>query len=63
MSVPDNFLKDFEAEGPVPEYLKDALISEIDFIRDAMFLISHSVSHLMDTAVHLISEADSDKEE
>ncbi len=63
MSVPEHFLKDLEAEGPVPEYLKDALVSEIDFIRDTMSAVSHSVGAFLDTALMLITSTHPQEEE
>jgi hypothetical protein len=61
MGVPENFLKDLEAEGPVPEYLKKALVSEVDFIRDTMVVVNHSVSAFIDTAIMLVADLE-DKE-
>ncbi len=46
----DNVLNQLEEEGEVPAYLKGALTSEIDFIRDILQVVSLFGGVFFDTA-------------
>lgn len=53
----NNYLQGLESEGEVPKYLKSAVVSEIDIIRDTMNFITHSVGHFMDVALMVVTES------
>ena len=43
----NSIFKDLEPNDKVPEYLKKALISEVDTIRNTMQIITHFTKHLL----------------
>lgn len=51
MSDSRNIFKELEPDDKVPEYLKKALVSEIDTIRDTMSVITHFTSHFFDATL------------
>jgi hypothetical protein len=57
----NDVFKDLEPDDRVPEYLKKALVSEIDFIRDTMSVVTLFTSHFFDTT--LMSIVNFDREE
>lgn len=47
-----------EPDEDAPEYLRKALVSEIDLIRDSMSVISLFTSHFFDTALMAFANFD-----
>ena len=43
----NSIFKDLEPNDKVPEYLKKALISEVDTIRNTMQIVTHFTEHLL----------------
>lgn len=52
----ENPLKDLETDAQVPAYLKRALVSEIDLIRDAMQIVELFTDGLLATAIRCLPE-------
>lgn len=52
----DNPLKDLEPDAQVPAYLKRALVSEIDLIRDAMQIVELFTDGLLSTAIRCLPD-------
>ncbi len=53
----NDIFKSLEPDEPVPDYLKEALVSEIDFIRDAFRIVALYTDGLFSTALLCLSEA------
>lgn len=47
--------KELEPNDRVPPYLKEALVSEIDFIRDALQFVTHFTDGLFSTVLASIA--------
>lgn len=52
----DSPLKDLETDAHVPAYLKKALVSEIDMIRDTMQIVELFTDGLLTTAIWCLPE-------
>lgn len=48
--------KDLEPDDHVPAYLKEALVSEIDFIRDTLQFVTHFTDGFFSTALASITQ-------
>lgn len=48
--------KELETDAQVPAYLKEALVSEIDFIRDTLQFVTHFTDGLFKTALASITQ-------
>lgn len=48
--------KELEPNESVPEYLKGALVSEIDMIRDVIQFVNHFTDGFLSTALMCLSE-------
>lgn len=62
MSDSRNVFKEIEPDDKVPEYLKKALVSEIDVIRDTMSIVTLFTSHFFDATLMAFS-APGDRQE
>ena len=60
MPAGNTALKDLEPTDEVPAYLKRALISEVNTIRDTMHVVEHFTEHFLNTLVASISIEDTD---
>ena len=49
MSSGNTVFKELESTDEVPEYLKRALVSEVNTIRDTMHVIEHFTEHFLNT--------------
>lgn len=47
----DTAFEELESDTHVPAYLKEALVSEIDFIRDALQFVTHFTDGFISTAL------------
>ena len=61
MSTGNSIFKGLESTDHVPEYLKRALVSEVDTIRNTMNVITHFTEHLL-TAITICLAVDEDEE-
>ncbi len=52
----ENPFKDLESDAHVPAYLKTALVSEIDFIRDTMQIVELFTDGLIGTMIRCLPE-------
>lgn len=57
----NDVFKGLEPDEQVPNYLKHALVSEIDFIRDAIQVVTLYTNGLFSTALMCLSEASESK--
>jgi hypothetical protein len=57
MNSGDSIFKELESDEQAPEYLKRALISEVDTIRDSMQLVTHFTEHFLSALTICISAA------
>ncbi len=48
--------KELESDDHVPAYLKEALVSEIDFIRDTLQFVTHFTDGFFSTALASITQ-------
>lgn len=55
MSNSNAAFKELESGEEVPEYLKKALVSEVDTIRNTMQIISHFTENLINTVTVAMS--------
>ena len=62
MSTGNTVFKELESDAEVPQYLKTALVSEVDTIRNSMQVVSHFTEYLLKTMSVCIS-FDNDKNE
>lgn len=53
-----SIFKELESEEQVPEYLKRALVSEVDTIRNSMQVVSHFTEHFLGALTICISAVD-----
>ena len=60
MSSGNEVFKELESKDEVPEYLKRALVSEVNTIRDTMHVIEHFTEHFLNTLVVSLSIEDID---
>jgi hypothetical protein len=60
MSSGNEVFKELESKDEVPEYLKRALVSEVNTIRDTMHVIEHFTEHFLNTLVVSLSIEDTD---
>jgi len=58
MSSGNTVFKELESTDEVPEYLKRALVSEVNTIRDTMHVIEHFTEHFLNTIVVSLSIED-----
>ncbi len=58
MPTGQEIFKDLESEAQVPEYLKAALVSEVDTIRDVMQVVTHFTEHFLSALTISIAVAD-----
>jgi hypothetical protein len=58
MSSGNTVFKELESTDEVPEYLKRALVSEVNTIRDTMHVIEHFTEHFLNTLVVSLSIED-----
>jgi len=47
MPTGNSIFKDLEPNDKVPEYLKHALVAEVDTIRNTMQVVTHFTEHLL----------------
>lgn len=52
----NNAFKELEPDDQVPPYLKAALVSEIDFIRDTLLFVTHFTDGFFSTALASITQ-------
>jgi hypothetical protein len=52
--------KDLESKDEVPDYLKHALLSEVNSIRDTMHIVEHFTEHFLNALVVSFSIEDTD---
>lgn len=55
MATGNSIFKDLEPSGEVPEYLKHALVAEVDTIRNSMQIVTHFTENLLSTIVACLS--------
>jgi len=60
MSSGNSVFKDLESTEEVPEYLKRALVSEVNTIRDTMNVVTHFTEHFLGALVISLSVGDTD---
>ncbi|MCF2445324.1 hypothetical protein L0657_15245 [Dyadobacter sp. CY345] len=60
MSSGNSVFKDLESTEEVPEYLKRALVSEVNTIRDTMHVVTHFTEHFLGALVVSLSVGESD---
>ena len=53
--------KELEPEEKLPEYLKTAIVSEVDTIRNSMLIVSHFTEHFINTVTACLSIPATDK--
>lgn len=56
----NSVLKELEPTDEVPEYLKRALLSEVDTIRDTMTVVTHFTEHFLNALAVSLSSVDTD---
>jgi len=56
----NSVLKDLEPTEEVPDYLKRALVSEVNTIRDTMSVVTHFTEHFLGALVVSLSVGDTD---
>lgn len=56
----NSVLKELEPTDEVPEYLKRALISEVNSIRDTMTVVTHFTEHFLSALAVSLSSVDTD---
>ncbi|PWJ60134.1 hypothetical protein CLV98_101310 [Dyadobacter jejuensis] len=54
----NDIFKEIAPDEKVPEYLKTALVSEVNTIRDAMHILNHFTENFLGSFVALISPDD-----
>lgn len=52
----NDVFKELEPDESVPDFLKEALVSEIDLIRDTIQLVTHFTDGFFSTALMCLSE-------
>ncbi len=52
----NDIFKELEPDAEVPAYLKNALVSEIDIIRDTMHIVELFTDNLFNTALMCVSD-------
>ncbi|WP_373513468.1 hypothetical protein [Persicitalea sp.] len=52
----NDVFKEMESDAEVPAYLKNALVSEVDFIRDTMQIVELFTDSLFSTALMCVSD-------
>lgn len=60
MSSGNTIFKGLESTDEVPAYLKRALVSEVNTIRDTMHIVEHFTEHFLNTLVVSLSIEDTD---
>ena len=55
MSSGNTVFKDLESTEEVPAYLKRALVSEVNTIRDTMHVVEHFTEHFINTLIVSLS--------
>ncbi len=60
MSSGNSVFKDLESTEEVPEYLKRALVSEVNTIRDTMHVVTHFTEHFLSALVVSLSVGETD---
>lgn len=55
MADGNSVFKELEPSDQVPDYLKHALVAEVDTIRNSMQIVSHFTEHLISTATICLS--------
>ncbi len=58
----NKIFKELEPDDSVPPYLKEALVSEIDFIRDALQIVTLYTEGFFSAAVKCLSEISNQQE-
>lgn len=53
-------LKELEPTDAVPEYLKKALVSEVNSIRDTMTVVTHFTEHFLNAFAVTLSSVERD---
>lgn len=61
MQTGNTIFKELEAEVKVPEYLKTALVSEVDAIRNSMQVVTHFTEHFLNALTICISFAEKEE--
>ncbi|WP_025762869.1 hypothetical protein [Dyadobacter tibetensis] len=59
----NDIFKEIAPDAKVPEYLKNALVSEVNAIRDAMQILNHFTENYLNTFVAVLSPDDTDDSE
>lgn len=59
----NEIFKELESEETVPEYLKSALISEVDTIRNSMQVVTHFTEHFLKAMTVTISSFEQNNDE
>ena len=57
METRNTIFKELESNEQVPEYLKTALVSEVDTIRNSMQVVSHFTEYFLNTLITCFSVA------
>jgi len=60
MSSGNSVLKELESTEEVPEYLKRALVSEVNTIRDTMNVVTHFTEHFLNALAISLSSVETD---
>ena len=55
MADGNSVFKELEPDDQVPDYLKLALVAEVDTIRNSMQIVSHFTEHLLSAATVCLS--------
>jgi hypothetical protein len=58
MTTGNSIFKELESNDPVPDYLKHALMSEVDTIRNTMQVVTHFTEHLLTALTFCLSTDD-----
>jgi hypothetical protein len=61
MDAGNTIFKELESDAPVPPYLKRALVSEMDIIRDSMQIVTHFTDHFLSASTIFISMLDDEE--
>ncbi|WP_149240932.1 hypothetical protein [Dyadobacter sp. 32] len=61
MQTGNAIFKELEADIKVPEYLKTALVSEVDTIRNSMQVVAHFTEHFLNALTISISFAEAEE--
>ena len=61
MTTGNLIFKELEPDDRVPEYLRHALVAEVDTIRNTMHLVTHFTEHLLTAMSFCLSAYENEK--